>query len=100
MTGTSVITSIPMDMLSLPYGAFEAIWTGNPVGTFSIQGSLDNVNYYDTGSAVTNPAGSPGSYLENLGFPAGFRYIRLQYTNISGSGSLTINGMAKAGGGS
>lgn len=88
-----------MDMQSLPYASFEAIWTGTPTGTFSIEGSLDNTNWYPTGADVNNPAGSADSTLENLGFPAGFRYIRLSYTNISGVGLLTINGMAKAGGG-
>lgn len=99
MTGTNVLHSGPMDMMSMPYAAFEAIWTGDPVGTFTIDGSIDGVNWYDTGSEVTNPSGTPASTLENLGFPAGFRYIRLSYTNASGNGLLTINGMAKAGGG-
>lgn len=106
MTGTSQIISGSMDLMSMPFAAFEAIWTGTPVGTFSVDGSLGtldssgNMLWYPTGTSVNNPAGTSDSTLVNLGFPCGFRYIRLSYTNASGVGVLKINGMAKAGGGS
>lgn len=99
MTGTNTLQSKPMDLLSMPFAAFEAIWTGAPTGVFTIMGSIDGVTYYDTGMVpAVNPAGAPGSTLFNLN-GVGFRYALLQYVNAAGVGSLDVNGMAKAGGG-
>lgn len=97
MSGTNAIASTAMDLQSLPFAALEAIWTGTPTGTFSVDGSLDKVTWYPTNTSVNNPAGSASSTLINIGFPIGFRWLRLSYTNASGVGALTVNGMAKGG---
>lgn len=90
------LQSLGVDMLSLPYGAVELVWTGTPTGTFSIDGSIDNVkaassvvNWYPTGTAIDSPAGASGSTLVNL-TGIGFRWIRVSYVSTSGSGSLNI----------
>lgn len=95
------LNSVGVDMLSLPFGAIELIWTGTPTGTFSIDGSIDNVSnsglvtkWYPTGTDVTNPSGSASSTLVNLS-GIGFRWIRVSYTRTSGSGSLTVNVFGK-----
>lgn len=97
------LQSVGVDMLSLPFGAIEAIWTGNPTGTFSVDGSVDNVpsanlvtNWYPTGTATNDPAGSASSALINLS-GIGFRWVRLSYVRTSGSGSLTVNIFGKGG---
>jgi hypothetical protein len=99
------IFSDAVDILSLPFGAINALWTGNPVGTFSVDGSIDVVsnaslvvNWYPTGTIVNNPAGSANSTLINL-MGMGFRWLRLSYTPISGAGSLTVIMFAKGAGG-
>lgn len=106
MTGVTTIVSNPLDCIRMPYVAFECVWTGTPVGAFSVDGSLGttdingNLLWYPTGTVINdNPSGSADQALINIGFPIGFRYIRVSYTNISGVGVLNINGMAKSGGG-
>lgn len=100
MAGVATIYSGPMDLLSLPYGALEASWSGDPTGSFVVEGSIDGSTFYDTGTATTDPAGVAGGAMINFGFPIGFRYMRLAYTNVSGNGLLQVRGMAKSGGGS
>lgn len=93
------LQSKAMDMLAFPFGALEAIWTGTPTGILKVEGSLDGTAFYPINVFVNNPAGSANSTLINMQ-GVGFRYMRLVYTRTSGTGSLTINGFAKAGGGS
>lgn len=78
----------------------ELNWTGTAVGTLIVQGSINASTWYDTGQNVTNPtgAGSLDNSLINLA-GVGFRYLRLKYTNSSGSGTLTCTAMAKGIGG-
>lgn len=97
----ATLNSNAVDMLSLPFGAIELIWTGAPTGTFSIDGSIDNVsqasqvtNWYPTGTDVSNPSGSASSTLVNLS-GVGFRWIRVSYAKTSGTGSLTVNVFGK-----
>jgi hypothetical protein len=92
-----------VDMLSLTFGAIEAIWTGAPVGNFSVDGSIDNVqsssdvvNWYPTNTEVDPPAGSSSSTLINLS-GIGFRWIRLSYIASSGTGSLNVIVFGKGG---
>jgi hypothetical protein len=100
MTGTTQIASAAIDMLRMCYASFEAVWTGTPVGLLSVDVSMDNVTFYPTGTQINNqPNGSASGEFINIG-PGEFggRYLRLSYTNSSGSGSLTIKGTAKAAG--
>lgn len=105
MTGTSTLTSIPTNIKYRDSVAIQLQWTGTPTGTFSVQGSLD----YSPGLPQTaappggaNPgtwtpitlspapvaSGSSGVILLNLNQLA-FPWIRVQYTNASGTGVLT-----------
>lgn len=100
------LTTAAIDVRSFPYAAIQAVWTGTPTGTFSVDGSIDNVqnpsqvtNWFPTGTSVNNPAGSADSTLINLQ-GVGFSWLRLSYTAGSGSGSLSVLFFAKAGGGS
>lgn len=99
MSGNLASTAI--DMLSLPFGAIELVWTGTPTGTFSIDGSIDNVpsatqvvNWYPTNTDVNNPAGSSSSTLVNL-IGIGFRWLRVSYARTGGSGSLNVTVFGK-----
>lgn len=97
------LESAAIDMLSLPFGAIEAVWTGSPTGTLKIEGSIENVpsaedvtRWYDTGTSVGSPAGSGSSTLVNLA-GVGFRWLRVVYERSGGSGSLDITGFGKGG---
>jgi hypothetical protein len=110
MTGTSSLTSTPMNWDTIRGGSIQAVWTGSPVGSFVIQGSL-NYSQNPNGSAnnpgtwntvpsgtflgtLTAPAGSAGSALVDCQF-TGIPWIRVVYTNSSGTGTLTLYGAGK-----
>lgn len=92
------IVSPAVDMLSLTFGTIEARWVGTPTGTFSVDGSLDGTNWYQTLTDVNNPAGSSASTAINISNLA-FRYLRLSYTAGGGVGALDVVFFGKAGGG-
>lgn len=107
MTGTSVITSAVLVIRTLSCAAIQAVWTGTPTGTFSIQGSLDYNpdamsnglplsagTWRDIGVSLTAPSGSASDALADIAL-SGIPYIRVVYTNASGNGTLTVTGFAK-----
>ena len=85
------------DMLLCTVGCIVLRWTGNPVGTFSVDGSLDGTTWYPTNTEVNNPTGSPDSTMINL-IGVGFRYLRISYTAVSGTGVLNAKFFGKGGG--
>ena len=95
MTGTTVLISKALDLRTLKFAALYASWTGTPNGTFSVQGSLDGVNFQDMGIAVNAAVGSAGSRLIDLG-GTGVSFVLLQYTNTSSTGTLAVTGSAKS----
>lgn len=84
---------------------FQYNWTGNPVGSFFIQGSLDynaglpqnqayagglNPGNWNTITLSPTPTTSSGSsYLIDGAGPFSFPYIRTLYTGTSGSGVIS-----------
>lgn len=102
MTGTDTITSdaIPVDQL---WGfAIQAVWTGTPNGQLKLQASCDaplragqvsdgdsNVtNWVDVSDSFYTVSGTAGNYMWNFA-SVGFRFVRLSYTNVSGTGELS-----------
>lgn len=76
---------------------FQVAWTSsNAVGVISIQGSVDNVNFYDItfNPALTQPASNNGSYLINMALIP-FSYVRFKYIRTSGTGNMTVYMSAK-----
>lgn len=72
---------------------FQVAWTSsNAVGIISVQGSVDNVTFYDLtfSPALTQPNSNDGGYLINLGLIP-FPYVRLKYTRTSGTGTMTAS---------
>lgn len=105
------ITSNPTNINLLPGLSYDLVWTGAPVGTFSVQVSntalFDSEGNYIAGSGNWNtlptssfqgtypvPAGSPGNgFLDVFGTEAA--WCRLVYNATSGTGSLTVVVSAK-----
>lgn len=106
------LTSAPTILQSLSKVSYQAKWTGtSPVGTLSVQGSLDyslnsngtvaNAGTWSTlsldynGSIVTTipVSGNSGNVMIDL--TTGIYALRVIYTAGSGTGSLTITVNAK-----
>jgi hypothetical protein len=96
MASTNAIVSQPINMEDIDNVGLETDWTGTPTGTFSLEAS----NQYDPetnpnatfkavtlASAPANPAGSASGWLLDLN-QIPFRWVRLRYTNASGTGTL------------
>lgn len=103
MTGVATLTSIPTNIKYRDSVAIQLQWTGSPTGTFQVEGSLD----YNPGLTQTDGGANPGQWtpltltpapvatgasgglillnLNQLAFP----WIRVQYTNSAGTGTLT-----------
>lgn len=108
MTGTNTLSSAVTNITHKDNVAYQLAWTGTPNGQFYVQGSLD----YNPGVPQSEPDGAQnnGTWTtipaeDDLGNPpvasgsAGqilmdlsqlpFPFIRIQYVNASGSGTLT-----------
>jgi hypothetical protein len=99
MTGTAVVTSSVVRLKDINQGSIQAIWTGTPVGVFDVQASLDyslnpdgsvrNAGHWASlGASLSAPAGSASNALVDLAL-TGVPWIRLVYTNASGTGTLS-----------
>lgn len=103
---TSLITIIQR----LPGISYDLAWTGTPTGTFQVQvsntvtfypdGTIQNAGNWNTLPTAAfvgtypAPAGAPGNgFLDVIGTEA--YAVRLVYTRVSGSGSLTVIPCAK-----
>lgn len=90
MTGTSTIYTNILDITLMDNAGLEVTWTGTPTGTIQIMGSVSGSAFYALtfNPALSQPSGGGGGYLIDLNqFP--FRYFMVQYTNSSGTGSIT-----------
>lgn len=99
MASTNTIYSQIIDISRMDVLAIELNWTGTPTGTFSFLVSNSAVNWPSIPitaftPAFVQPAGSAAFEGINLS-GIGYKYFLLQYTNASGSGSLTAFGQVK-----
>jgi hypothetical protein len=96
MSGTNTIYSQILDISRMDNQGLEVTWTGTPAGTFSVMVSNSGINFYALtfNPVLTQPAGSAGGYAIDLN-QLPFKYVMLQYTNISGTGTLTVYGQQK-----
>jgi len=96
MSSTNTIYSQIVDISRMDNMGLEVTWTGTPTGTFSVMVSNSAINFYALtfSPSLAQPSGSASGYAVNLN-QLPFKYIMLQYTNISGSGVLTVFGQSK-----
>lgn len=93
MASTNTIYSQIVDVSKMDNIGVEISWTGTPVGTFAVMVSNSGVTFsaLTFSPALAAPAGAAGYFTIGLNqFP--FKYIFLQYTNASGSGTLSAVG--------
>lgn len=101
MSGTTVYVSSVTNVMYHDSVAVQYNWTGNPTGTFQIEGSVDyNPGLPQTGAmnagkwnalslSPTPTTTSSTSYLVNMN-QLSFSWLRTVYTNSTGSGVLAI----------
>ncbi len=96
MASTNTIYSQIVDISRMDNIGLEVTWTGTPTGTFSVMVSNSGINFYALtfNPALAQPVGSASGYAVNLN-QVPFRWMMLQYTNASGSGTLTVYGQNK-----
>lgn len=89
------LTSASIDIEFLDNVSVQAAWTGSPVGTFNVQGSVDQISWSTlTTNPVITAAGSPDNGLFDLN-QLSFPFVRLIYTATSGTGTLVAKVSAK-----
>jgi hypothetical protein len=106
MSGATVV-SYGIDLQQLQLASFQAIWTGSPVGNFTLECSNDiaqvspgvdpslNVTNWSTYTGSTVAAGGgAGDVMYNV-LDAGFRWVRLKYTKTSGTGTVNATFFGK-----
>lgn len=91
MTGTSTVTSDAQNIENFDNVGLQFTWTGTPVGTFSISGSIDGENFYPLtfDPVLEAPSGSAGGFLVNLN-QVPYPFIQVAYTNASSTGTLNV----------
>lgn len=95
VSGTTAYTAGPIKVIDFETFCFQATWTGTLTGVITVLGSIDGVNFYPFGVGVTNqPAGSDDGVLIPL-FGFGMKWLKLVYTNASGSGFITVTSLGK-----
>ena len=85
---SSDVTSSVTDVTPIESVSYQIVYTGTPTGTFTVEGSHDEVTWEALVlSADILAAGSADNHLINL-TDLGFPKIRLKYTASSGTGTL------------
>ena len=79
---------------------YQIVWTGAPVGTFSVEVTINGTAWeaLTFSPVLTAPAGVPGSFVIDLN-QLPFLKTRIKYTRTSGTGTLNVWVMAKRLGG-
>lgn len=96
MASTNTIYSQVIEKSRIDNIFLELTWTGTPTGTFQVMASASGQYFYALTfvPALTQPNGSASGIAINLTQLAA-KYIMLQYTNSSGTGSLYVYGQAQ-----
>ncbi len=96
VSSTNVYTSATQAVANKDNLGLQVSFTGTMVGTLTVKCSIDNVNFdaLTFSPVLTQPSGSNLRYLINLN-QLPFPYFIVEYTNASGSGTLTVFFSAK-----
>lgn len=87
---TDIISKM-MDMNFLKGWGAQFVWTGAPIGTISVQSSLNKVDWDDIAGASVACTGVPGEAQFNTAAMVNYPFIRIKYTRTGGTGSLTAH---------
>jgi hypothetical protein len=90
MASTNLIYSQIMDVSRADAVGISLTFSGTPTGVIQIMvANLDAVFYALTfNPGLSQPAGAAGGFYVNLS-EIGFKFVMVEYTNTSGTGTLT-----------
>ena len=89
VTGTTVYNSAVTNITNLDNISLQLDWTGTNAGAFDVQVSNDNITFHSLNVPnMVAATGTAGGFICNLN-QIGQPYIKVVYTNASGSGVLT-----------
>lgn len=91
MASTNTIYSNIIEASRMDNHGLEVAWSGTPTGTLTILVSSSGTNWPSLtfSPSLAQPSGGAGYYGLSLN-QLPFKYIMFVYTNVSGSGSLSI----------
>ena len=91
MSGTNTIYSNVQDIENADNIGLEVNYTGTATGTVTVLCSISGNFFYPVpfNPAITQPAGSTGGCLGFMNQES-YKYLIVQYTNISGAGILNV----------
>lgn len=82
------LTSSAQQLESMYGYSVQVVWTGAPVGTLSLQASLNGSDWSTVSGSSTSLSGAADSFLWNFQ-GAFYHYVRLNYVRTSGTGTIT-----------
>lgn len=97
-SSTNTIYTNIVGLQQMDVSGIEVAWTGTPTGVISVLVSISGINWPALSGfnpAITQPAGGASSTFIQLG-PIGASAVYLQYTNASGSGTISAYLQCKA----
>ena len=96
LSSTNTIYSQIIEVSRMDTVGLSVNFTGTASGTFSVMVANSDVifNSLTFSPALSQPSGSNLSYFINIS-QLGAKYLMLQYTNTSGSGTLVVTGLIK-----
>lgn len=84
----ATITTDSVSLAEKTQYALHAVFTGSPVGTLTVETSIDGTTY-DTLADSSTAVSAAGSQMFNI-IAAGYLWARLKYTRTSGTGTLNV----------
>lgn len=96
MASTNIIYTQILEISRMDNSGLEVTWTGTPTGIFEVMVSNSGINFYALtfSPVLAQPAGAAGGYAVDLN-QLSFKYFMLRYTNVSGTGTITVYGQNK-----
>lgn len=90
--------SLPGNITNVAGYCIQAVWSNgsSPVGTMSLQASLDSENWSDIPNSSLPVAGNSDNNVFNVSKHAYYNFVRLKYTRTSGDGLLVIYMVSKS----
>lgn len=96
---TGDFTSNRLNIKQAKCFAIQAVWTGDASGNFSLEASCDAndvvpTNWDAVADTTVAAGGESGSHLYNI-TDAGYSWVRVVYTNLSGTGEADLRASVK-----